>query len=114
MYRVTREENARARQFFEQAVRQDPTFARAHAGLSFTHWQSGFQQWEDRDCQVALAYEAAGRGLLADDHDPAAHWAMGRAMWLRGGLEESLAELDRAVELSPNFEPGHYALSSVT
>lgn len=113
MYRFTREENAEARRFFEMAVRQDPTFARAHAGLSFTHWQSAFQQWEDRDRQSALAYEAAGHGLLADDHDPAAHWAMGRALWLRGGLGESLSELQRAVELSPNFALGHYALSFV-
>src|SRR3546814_8544013 len=38
---------------------------------------------------------------------------MGRALWLRGGLDESLAELERAVELSPNFALGHYALSFV-
>ncbi|MGX5839578.1 transcriptional regulator [Mesorhizobium sp. ArgA1] len=113
MYRFTRNENDLARHFFDIAVRQDPTFARAYAGLSFTHWQSAFQRWGDRDQDSALAYEAAGQSLLVDDHNPAAHWAMGRALWLRGEGNASLVELERAVDLSPNFALGHYALSFV-
>ncbi len=38
---------------------------------------------------------------------------MGRALWLLGDHEQSVAELDRCVELSPNFALGHYALSFV-
>lgn len=113
MYRFTRDENELAQHFFEMSVGLDPTFARAHAGLSFTHWQSAFQQWADRDRETELAYAAAGRGLLVDDKDPAAHWAMGRALWLRGRQADSLNELETAVELSPNFALGHYALSFV-
>jgi hypothetical protein len=26
--------------------------------------------------------------LMVDDRDPAAHWAMGRALWLRGRQEQ--------------------------
>ncbi|MES0109625.1 transcriptional regulator [Mesorhizobium sp. M0013] len=113
MYRFTRSENDLARYFFDIAVRQDPTFTRAYAGLSFTHWQSAFQRWGDRDQDSALAFEAAGQSLLVDDHNPAAHWAMGRALWLRGEGDQSLLELERAVDLSPNFALGHYALSFV-
>ncbi|WP_050588799.1 transcriptional regulator [Mesorhizobium sp. LNJC391B00] len=113
MYRFTRSENDLARHFFDIAVRQDPTFTRAYAGLSFTHWQSAFQRWGDRDQDSALAFEAAGQSLLVDDHNPAAHWAMGRALWLRGEGDASVLELQRAVDLSPNFALGHYALSFV-
>jgi TolB-like protein len=113
MYRFTKEENATARHFFAQAVRLDPTFARAHAGLSFTHWQSAFQSWEDRARAIDLAYAAAGQSLMADDRDPVAHWSMGRVLWLRGRHDESLVELQGAVDLSPNFALGHYALSFV-
>jgi len=113
MYRFTKEENATARQFFARAVALDPTFARAHAGLSFTHWQSGFQNWEDRAQSIDLAYDTAGQSLMVDDRDPVAHWAMGRALWLRGRADESLVELQGAVDLSPNFALGHYALSFV-
>ncbi len=57
--------------------------------------------------------KTAGESLIADDHDPAAHWAMGRALWLRGEQAESLIELERSVALSPNFALGHYTLGFV-
>ncbi|RWC81786.1 MAG: transcriptional regulator, partial [Mesorhizobium sp.] len=113
MYRFTQAENETARHFFATALQLDPTFARAYAGLSFTHWQNAFQRWGDRDRESALAFESAGQSLLVDDHNPAAHWAMGRALWLRGEQDGSLSELGRAVDLSPNFALGHYALSFV-
>lgn len=113
MYRFTRTENDQARHFFEMALRLDPTFSRAYAGLSFTHWQSAFQRWANREQESDRAIATASQGLIADDHDPAAHWAMGRALWLRGRVDESLAELERTVDLSPSFALGHYALSFV-
>ena len=113
MYRYRPADNALARQFFERSIELDPTFSRAYAGLSFTHFQDAFQGWEDRAPQIELAYQAAVQGLLADERDPAAHWAMGRSLWLRGRPEESLGELERSVDLSPNFALGHYNLSFV-
>jgi tetratricopeptide (TPR) repeat protein len=113
MYRFTRTDNDQARHFFEAAIGLDPTFSRPYAGLSFTHWQSAFQHWGNRDQDAARAFDAAGRSLIVDDQDPAAHWAMGRAHWLRGSHDASLGELERAVDLSPNFALGHYALSFV-
>ena len=113
MYRFTQSENEFAQHYFAKAVELDPTFARAYAGLSFTHWQSAFQRWADRETESARAFEAAGQSLLVDDQNPAAHWAMGRALWLRGNQDESLHELEKAVELSPNFALGHYFLSFV-
>ena len=50
---------------------------------------------------------------MADDRDPAAHWAMGRALWLYGRQDQSLIELERAIDLSPNFALGHYTLAFV-
>lgn len=113
MYRFNQEDNALARHFFEMAVRLDPTYSRAYAGLSFTHWQDAFQRWSEYKPAMDLALEAAGQGLIADDRDPAAHWAMGRALWLRGSQDPSLAELQRAVDLSPNFALAHYTLGFV-
>lgn len=113
MYRFNKADNEHARHFFDLAVRLDPTFARAHAGLSFTHWQNAFQGWAPRELETDLAYDAAGKSLMADDRDPAAHWAMGRALWLRNQHDQSVAELGTATDLSPNFAPAHYALAFV-
>ena len=113
MYRFNKADNEVAQQFFALAIRLDPTFSRAHAGLSFTHFQNAFQGWNPRDPEIDKAFGAAGQSLLVDDRDPAAHWAMGRALWLRGCHDQSIGELEQAVELSPNFAQGHYALAFV-
>jgi TolB-like protein len=113
MYRLRKEDNDKARQFFQTALRLDPTFSRAYAGLSFTHFQDAFQNWGKRKVEIDRAYEAAAQGIMADERDPAVHWAMGRALWLRGRPEESVTELERSIDLSPNFALGHYNLSFV-
>jgi DNA-binding SARP family transcriptional activator len=113
MYRFNKPDNEQARHFFEMAVRLDPTFARAHAGLSFTHFQNAFQGWAKREPEIDRAYEAAGQSLMVDDRDPAAHWAMGRALWLRGRHDQSIIELEQTIDLSPNFALGHYTLAFV-
>jgi tetratricopeptide (TPR) repeat protein len=113
MYRFNKADNDRAQHFFETAVRLDPTFARAYAGLSFTHFQNAFQRWTRREPEIDKAFEAAGQSLMVDDRDPAAHWAMGRALWLRGRHDQSVIELEQAVDLSPNFALGHYTLAFV-
>jgi len=113
MYRFSRTDNERARQFFAQAVELDPTFARAYAGLSFAHFQNAFLGWKKPGPEIDRAFETAGKSLMVDDRDPAAHWAMGLAQWLRGEQDQAITELERAVDLSPNFATGHYTLAFV-
>ena len=113
MYRFNKNDNEHARQFFAQAVELDPTFARAYAGLSFAHFQNAFLGWKKSAPEIDRAFDAAGKGLMVDDRDPAAHWAMGRALWLRGGLDQCIIELERAVDLSPNYASAHYTLAFV-
>ncbi|HEX7882847.1 MAG TPA: transcriptional regulator [Afipia sp.] len=113
VYRFNKADNERAREFFEMAVQRDPTFARAYGGLSFAHFQSAFQGWAPRELEVDRAFDTAGQSLMADDRDPSAHWAMGRALWLRGQQDQCLVELEQAIDLSPNFALGHYTLAFV-
>jgi len=113
MYRFNKTDNERARQFFSQAVELDPTFARAYAGLSFAHFQNAFLGWKKAQPEIDRAFDAAGKSLMVDDRDPAAHWAMGRALWLRGTQDQAITELERAVDLSPNYASAHYSLAFV-
>ncbi|MEZ5891036.1 MAG: BTAD domain-containing putative transcriptional regulator [Xanthobacteraceae bacterium] len=114
MYRFNQPDNDCAQDFFRRSIGLDPTFSRSYAGLSFTHFQNAFLlRPQDRQRESELAFKAAGDGLAADDRDPAAHWAMGRALWLRGEVAGSLNELSTAVELSPNYALGHYTLAFV-
>jgi TolB-like protein/Flp pilus assembly protein TadD len=113
MYRFTKPDNEQAQRFLRMAVRLDPSFSRAYASLSFTHFQNAFQGWANRQAEIDQAYDAAGQSLMADDRDPAAHWAIGRALWLRGRHDRALVELEQAIDLSPNFALGHYTLGFV-
>src|SRR5262249_33185582 len=114
MYRFTNYDNACAQTYFKHAIKLDPTFARAYAGLSFTHWQSALLfKSGGRQIETQHAFDVARLGMLADCRDPGAHWSMGRALWLLGEDTASIDELNVAVSLSPNFAIGHYMLGFV-
>jgi tetratricopeptide (TPR) repeat protein len=56
-----------------------------------------------------LARRFALRGLELDPIDPFVNFTMGRTFWLEGDLESSLAWLERATSISPNYAQGIYA-----
>jgi len=110
MYRFNRMDNVVAAELFGRAVAQDPAFARAHAGLSFVHFQTAFMRHtEDLAGEAALARSFAQRGLDLDPLDPFVNFTMGRTYWLKGDLGGGLAWLERATSLSPNYAQGMYA-----
>jgi TolB-like protein len=110
IYRCTRRDNALAAELFSRAVHQDATFARAHAGLSFVHFQTAFlRQADDIAEAIRCARDCAQRGVDLDPLDPFVNFTMGRTYWLEGDLDRSLAWLERATSLSPNYAQGIYA-----
>ena len=110
MYRFNRTDNAAATALFQQSVTQDPGFARAHAGLSFVHFQMAFMHYaDDLPGEIALAQRFAVRGLELDPMDPFVNFTMGRTFWLEGDLEGSLVWLERATSISPSYAQGLYA-----
>ncbi|MFC5527104.1 winged helix-turn-helix domain-containing tetratricopeptide repeat protein [Rhodanobacter ginsengisoli] len=110
MYRFNRTDNAAATALFQQSIAKDPGFARAHAGLSFVHFQTAFMHYtEDLAGEIELSRRFALRGLELDPIDPFVNFAMGRSFWLEGDLGSSLAWLERATSISPNYAQGIYA-----
>jgi tetratricopeptide (TPR) repeat protein len=110
VYRFNRLDNTTAAELFQRAVALDPTFARAHAGLSFIHFQAAFMHYTD-DVAGAIdrARRFAARGLELDPLDPFVNFTMGRTYWLEGELEASLSWLERATDVSPHYAQGIYA-----
>lgn len=110
MFRFNEQDNRAAAAMFRHAVAKEPDFARAHAGLSFTHFQSAFLKYGvDPAAEAALARSSAERAIQFDPLDPFVNFAMGRSLWLEGDLEASLGWLGRATDLSPNYAQGIYA-----
>ncbi len=110
MFRFNRADNGAAADLFGRAIALDPRFARAHAGLSFVHFQNAFlRQADDLGAARRLARELALRGLELDPIDPFVNFTMGRSYWLEGDLEGSLPWLDRAIAVCPSYAQGIYA-----
>jgi len=110
LYRFNQKDNAIAADMFGRAVRRDPGFARAHAGLSFVHFQTAFlRQAGDTDAEVAKARQCAQRGVDLDPLDPFVNFTMGRTYWLESDLDRAYGWLERAISLCPNYAQGLYA-----
>ncbi len=110
MYRFSRDGNGLAASLFERAIAMEPGFARAHAGLSFTHFEGAFLSFADDAARAtALAQRFAEQALEHDPLDPFCNLVMGRVYWLRADLDASLPWLDRAIRLNPNYAQARYS-----
>lgn len=112
LYRYTKDDNAIATRLFSHAIDLDPGFARAHAGLSFVHFQTAFMhQSADVAGEISLARSCAQHGIEIDPLDPFVNFTMGRSYWLETDLETARSWLERATSLCPNYAQGIYALA---
>jgi len=111
MYRFNARDNALATAHFERAIKQQPDFARAHAGLSFSHFQTVFNRYPVTDidtCRTSTV-ASAERSVELDANDPFPNFVMGRSFWLDGDVESGQPWLERALTISSNFAQAHYA-----
>ena len=92
-----------ARAFFSRALEIDPTYARAHSGLSlsyFNEWNcSHWTIWAEREEQ---ALESAIRAVELDDSDHVTRLILGRIYLYRRDYARAEQELSRAEALNPN------------
>jgi len=84
---------------FEQALRVDPAYARAHAGLGEAFWRryeiSGDQRW------VESAFEECRTAVELDEFDAAGHVCLGHLYNGTGQTENAISELELAKSLDP-------------
>jgi len=110
MFRFNRADNAIAGELFRRASAEDPLFARAHAGLSFVHFQNAFLRYvPDLPAERSAARRYAERAVDLDPLDPFANLTMGRSFWLEADLDASLSWLERATVMSPSYAQAIYA-----
>ena len=110
VFRFDRSNNAQALHHFEQAVRLDPGFARAHAGISFARFQNAFLRYSEAiPEEIRLARSAATKAVELDELDPFASLMLGRSHWLAADVESSIPWLERAIALSPNYAHAIYS-----
>jgi TolB-like protein len=100
----TPEANEEARRLFQRALSVDPTYGRAYAGLSLSH----FKRWNWRRASDAeaendrLSLDYAAKAEALDDMDPVIQVVLGRLHVYRRDFARGAYHLQRAEELSPN------------
>ena len=101
--RFTKEDNAKARDLFEQATRLDPKYAFAWTYLAWTYWVDaayGFSSSPSESIEKAL--ELAKKSITMDDTQPDVH-ALWSTIYLgQGQYEKAIEAGERALELGPN------------
>ena len=101
--KFTREDNAAARDLFEQARKIDPDYARAYAGLAWTYELDYDFEWtNDDEKTLKLALELAETAVRLDPNDIQAQWGLGWAYLYNRQYENAMAHYLRARELNPN------------
>ncbi|HEV2955193.1 MAG TPA: winged helix-turn-helix domain-containing tetratricopeptide repeat protein [Xanthobacteraceae bacterium] len=102
-WRVTRQDNMAAQALLEKAVAIDPNYGRALGVLATSHTFGAHMGWEDMAAITPIVERAAQTAIVADGDDPWAHLALGSVYLFARRFDDSLAELEMALRLNPNF-----------
>jgi len=94
----------KARSLYEAAIKLDPGFARAHAGLSELAWLDTFiASWgKDRSPAIERAATHAERAVTLDPHDAHPHVVLGWVRMMQRQFDRARKHWDTATLINPN------------
>ncbi len=99
---------AKAREMFEAAIRCDPDYALAWAGLTYvfvdTYW------YHDKEATwIEQAHEASRKAIELAPHLAESHGARGYAFYVHEQFDSAETEFEKAITINPRlFEPIHF------
>ena len=99
----------RSIELYQQALKFDPDYARAYAGIADSFNQLGYLGFRPLGYTVPEAQRAAQKALELDPNLAPAHAAIGfiNAMWI-WNWKEAESQYQRAIELDPSYVPAHH------
>src|SRR6478672_6674004 len=106
--KATADDDETAEKFFRQAIDLDPTFGGSYSALALYQLQAAalYQKIDLRDAQRS-AETLARRAVALDGADAEARSCLGWALQARGEADDALAEIERALSMSPNLAIAH-------
>lgn len=113
-YAGTKEDNAAAREAFEQVARLQPDSSVGPAYLCFAHWIDAFRGWaESEEQSLTSAARWAETATRHRHSNGLAHIVLASIHLLKRRHEDALANCYRAVELRPNCPTANSYLANV-
>jgi adenylate cyclase len=102
-----------AREQFELAVREDPEYARAYAGLADIHMLLGDYLFAPVPTSLNEAKRNIEKALELDPELPEAHVSLGYFLQYEYKFAESKREFEKAIDLNPSYATAHHWYASV-
>jgi len=106
-WRLTKHDSETAIAMLRRAVQRHPDYAPAHSMLAFVLLVSRQVGWVSMEPEVNEPAALAAHAVELDDRDPWAHLALGYVAFTRRRTDEAVDELQRALDLNPNFAAAH-------
>jgi adenylate cyclase len=106
--KATPDDDATAEGFFKQAIELDPNFAGGYSALALYQLQAAaiYQKLDLQSAQRS-SEALARRAVALDGADAEARSCLGWALQACGDAEGALAEIERALSMSPNLAIAH-------
>jgi adenylate cyclase len=111
-WRETKDDDAKAIEFYRKAIELDPNYVDAYVLLSGALFNDWSWQWSQDPHALEYSFEFAQKALALDDSDPTAHVILGRILLEQRQFDAAVAETDRGIALAPNEEGNYFCLSS--
>jgi tetratricopeptide (TPR) repeat protein len=107
---------AKSVSYFEQAIKLDPEYARAHSALAAAYWTIALNGWSrSLDLLLFQAREQSRLTLKRAMEQPSSltyQIASERAAYFQRKPDRALAEAERAIALDANDPAGHLAMAT--
>jgi tetratricopeptide (TPR) repeat protein len=114
LYEGTKEDNATAREMFEELYRVQPDSVIGPSNIAVTHWLDAFLNWADSQSEsYALAEQWANKAIEYEDNNGLGHAVLGHLQLLHGDHEEALKTCSKSVELRASCPLAHGLLGVV-
>ena len=109
----TKEDNAKAIDYFNQAIARDPNYALAYAGLADGWYTNGWYPWgTSPDDAFPRAKEAALKAVQLDPNLAEPHATLGMVkMSYEYDWQGAENEFQRSLQLNPNYPTAHHRYS---
>ena len=100
-HKFTKESNKAARDYFNNALSAEPSYASAYTGLAWTYSSDYDFEWtDDFPKTLSLALEAAQNAVRMDGADYKGHWVLGWAQLYSRQQDKALASYQQARKLN--------------
>jgi adenylate cyclase len=110
--RFCKEDNVRARELLETAIKLDPNYVLAYVWLGATHALAANYGWSGSPADSwKRAYELANKALSLDDNSASVHALLSMIYLFLNQHDKAISEGEVTVSLDPNFSIGHAMLA---